>query len=154
MTRYYKNVKIVSIDTYVREKGVWIIINTSKYTNHTKEEISEYLNIVKKNIKRGKYIICTNVNNEKNKKFIEKYKLDSNKQKEMLNQLKVEDFCYSVDNYNQPDERLYIFCKEYELNNWGTIIKIEVYIKIVIKEYDFIVIVSFHEPEKRIKKLF
>ena len=80
--------------------------------------------------------------------------MDSNKQKEMLNQLKVEDFCYSVDNYNQPDERLYIFCKEYELNNWGTIIKIEVYIKIVIKEYDFIVIVSFHEPEKRIKKLF
>jgi len=44
--------------------------------------------------------------------------------------------------------------REYELNNWGTIENIKVYIKIAIKQDNFIVIVSFHEPEKNIKKLF
>lgn len=129
-------------------------INTSKYTNHTKKEIEEFLNIVKKNINVNKFTICTTLKNEKNRRFIEMYKLNSNKQKQMLLQLNVEDFCYSVDNYNNPKERLYIFCKKYELNNWGTLEKVEVYIKLVIKEKDFVLIISFHDLEKNIKKLF
>lgn len=127
---------------------------TSKYTNHTKEEIEKYLDKVKKNVKTGKFTICTTKKNGKNRKFIEKYKLDSNKQKQMLIELEANDFCYSADNYNAPQERLYFFCREYELNDWGTIEKVEVYIKIATKEDEFIVIVSFHEPEKKIKKLF
>lgn len=127
---------------------------TNKYTNHTKEEIEEYLKIVKNNIKRGKFIIPNTSKREKNKNFIEKYKLNSNKQKQMLLSLGVSDFCYSVDDYNNPQERLYVFCKEYELDNWGTLEKVSVYIKMVIKEKDFVVIISFHEPEKEIKKLF
>ena len=128
-------------------------INTSKYTNHTKEEIEKYLDIVKKNVKIGNFTICTTKKNEKNRKFINKYKLNSHKQKQMLIELESNDFCYSADNYNEPQERLYFFCREYELNNWGTIEKVEVYIKIAIKKNDFIVIVSFHEPEKKIEKL-
>jgi len=72
----------------------------------------------------------------------------------MLIELETNDFCYSADNYNDSQERLYIFCKEYELNNWGTIEEIDVYIKIAVKYNDFIVIVSFHKPEKNIEKLF
>ncbi len=34
-------------------------IDTSKYTNHTKEEIEEYLKIVKKSVNAGKFIVCT-----------------------------------------------------------------------------------------------
>ena len=129
-------------------------VDTFKYTNHTKEEIEKYLDVLKYNIGINKFIVCTTIKNEKNVKFIEKYKLTRNKQKEMLSQLEVNDFCYSADNYNDKKERLYIFCREYELNNWGTIEKVNVYIKIARKKNDYMVIVSFHTPEKNIKKLF
>ena len=131
-----------------------ITIDTLKYTNHTKKEIIEYLKNVKNSISKNNFIVCKTQKNEKNKKFIEKYKCDSNKQKQMLLELNENDFCYSVDNYNNPKERLYIFCREYELNEWGTLRKVEVYIKIAVKSDSFTVIISFHEPEKKIKKLF
>lgn len=128
--------------------------DTSKYTNHTKEEIEEYLKIVKKSVSVGKFIVCTTEKNEKNRRFVFKYGLTKNKQKQMLIELEANDFCYSADNYNDPQERLYFFCREYELDNWGTIENVEVYIKIARKQDDFIVVVSFHKPEKSIKKLF
>ena len=129
-------------------------ISTSKYTNHTKEEIEQYLKTVKRSILADKFIVCTTTKNDKNRKFIEKYKLNKNKQKQMLINLEASDFCYSADNYNNPQERLYFFCREYELDNWGTIENVDVYIKIARKQDDFIVVVSFHSPEKNIKKLF
>lgn len=129
-------------------------VDTSKYTNHTKEEIEEYLKIVKKSVNEGRFIVCTTQKNEKNRNFIETYNLNKNKQKQMLIELEANDFCYSADNYNDPQERLYFFCREYELNNWGTIENVEVYIKIARKQDDFIVVVSFHKPEKNIEKLF
>lgn len=131
-----------------------MLIDTSKYTNHTKEEIEEYLRIVKKNVNDGRFILCNTSKNEKNKKFIETYKLNKKKQKQMLIELEANDFCYSADNYNDPKERLYFFCREYELNNWGEIENVEVYIKIARKQDDFIVVVSFHKPEKNIERLF
>ena len=129
-------------------------IDTSKYTNHTKQEIEEYLKIVKKSVNAGKFIVCTTEKNKKNREFIFEYGLTKNKQKQMLIKLEANDFCYSADNYNDPQERLYFFCREYELDNWGTIENVEVYIKIARKQDDFIVVVSFHKPEKNIKKLF
>lgn len=152
MTSYYLNDKIVPIDT--KRKETIVTNSTRKYTNHTKLEIEKYLETVKKSIERDKFIVCNTVKNLKNQLFIQKYKLDSNRQKQMLIELEVNDFCYSVDNYNNPQERLYIFCREYELNNWGTIEKVEVYIKIAVKKDDFIIIVSFHNPEKKIERLF
>ena len=131
-----------------------MLIDTSKYTNHTKEEIEDYLRIVKKSVNAGRFIVCTTEKNEKNRTFVFEYGLTKNKQKQMLIKLEANDFCYSADNYNDPQERLYFFCREYELNNWGTIEKVEVYIKIARKQDDFIVVVSFHKPEKSIKKLF
>lgn len=83
--------------------------DTSKYTNHTKEEVEDYLKVVKKSIKSDEFIVCTTKKNEKNREFIEQYKLNKNKQKQMLLELEVTDFCYSADNYNNPQERLYFF---------------------------------------------
>ena len=131
-----------------------MLIDTSKYINHTKEEIEEYLKIVKKSVNNGEFIVCTTQKNQKNRRFIETYNLNKKKQKQMLMELEANDFCYSADNYNNPQERLYFFCREYELNNWGTVKNVEVYIKIARKQDDFIVVVSFHEPEKNIEKLF
>ena len=67
-------------------------VDTFKYTNHTKEEIEKYLDVLKYNIGINKFIVCTTMKNEKNVKFIEKYKLTRNKQKKMLSQLEVNDF--------------------------------------------------------------
>ena len=129
-------------------------IFTSKYTNHTKKEIEEYLKIIKKNVNNDRFIVCTTKKNEKNRKFIETYKLNKNKQKQMIMELEVNDFCYSADNYNNVEERLYFFCKEYKINNWGTLENVKVYIKIAKKQDDFIVIISLHKPEKKMEKLF
>lgn len=128
--------------------------DTSKYTKHTKEEIEGYLKSVKKSVNAGNFIVCSTQKNEKNRKFLLEYRLTKNKQKQMLIELEANDFCYSADNYNDPQERLYFFCREYKLDNWGTIENVEVYIKIARKKDDFIVVVSFHKPEKSIRKLF
>lgn len=129
-------------------------LKTYKHIDHTRNEIAEYLKIVKKSVNAGNFIVSSSNNRLANMNFIEKYKITINKQKKMIISLEIEDFCYSVDNYNNPKERLYVFSKEYELNNWGTIEKINIYIKTVIKDNEFIVIISFHELEKNIKKLF
>lgn len=128
---------------------------TQKYLNYTKEEIDEYLEKVKGLIKKNKFKI-SDVNRDKNVNFIQKYRLSSRKQKEMLLSIETLDFCYAVDDYN-TNEKLYIFSKEYELDNWGTYEKINVYIKINVKKLnsdEYAIIISFHEREKEIKFLF
>lgn len=128
---------------------------TQKYLNYTKEEIEEYLENVRDLIKKNKFKI-SDVNREKNVDFIQKYRLSSRKQKEMLLSIETLDFCYAVDDYN-TSEKLYIFSKEYELDNWGTYEKINVYIKINVKKLisdEYAIIISFHEREKEINFLF
>ena len=128
---------------------------TQKYLNYTKEEINEYLENVKELVKKNKFKI-SDVNREKNVEFIENYNLYSRKQKEMLLSIETSDFCYAVDDYN-TNEKLYIFSKEYELNNWGRYENVNVYIKINIRKLvsdEYAIIISFHKREKEIKFLF
>ena len=126
--------------------------NTQKYTNHTEEEIDIYLKKVKKCIKRGKFIVLNTDKRHENQEFIKKYSINSKKQKDMLLLLDTKDFCYSADNYDNTKERLYIFAKEYELDCWGIKNNVLVYIKIALKEADFVVVISFHKPNRKIKK--
>ena len=128
--------------------------NTQKYVNHTVEEIEEYLKMVKKCISKGNFFIPNTSKRKENQQFIEKYRLNTRKQKEMLLSIEALDFCYSVDDYENHNERLYIFAKEYELDNWGIKEKILVYIKIVLKNSNLVVVISFHKVNKKIKKLF
>ena len=125
-----------------------------KYLNNTKQEIGGFLEKFKTLVKNKKFIIPQNDKRMDNSKFIQKYHLKLKKQIEMLLEIQVADFCYSVDNDKDSNERLYIFLKEYDLDNWGILEKVSVYIKIVIKSEDCTVIISFHEPQKSIKKLF
>ncbi len=127
---------------------------TNIYTNHTEEEIKEYLKNLKEIIEKGDFYIPNTSKKQKNKNFIETYKLNSKKQKEMLLSIEYTDFCYSIDDDDNPNERLYIFAKDYDLDCWGIQNNVLVYIKVVIKSNDYAVIVSFHEPERNIKKLF
>ena len=125
-----------------------------KYLNNTKQEIGGFLEKFKTLVKNRKFIITQNDKRMDNRQFIQKYHLNLKKQVQMLLEIQVTDFCYSIDNDKDSSERLYVFVKEYYLDNWGIVEKVAVYIKIVIKIEDYTVIISFHEPHKSIKKLF
>lgn len=125
-----------------------------KYLNHTIDEIQKFLSEFKKLVKNKKFVIPQNLNRKDNREFLQKYHINQKKQMEMLLEINVLDFCYSVDDDKNAKERLYIFAKEYELDHWGILEKVSVYIKIVIKTDDYAVIISFHKPKKQIKKLF
>ena len=137
------------------EKG-----KTQKYTDFTAEYIKKYLDVFRNLVLAGKYSISINGNRQENQDFIETYKIDTKKEREILLSLQYEDFCYAVDNEKEAysHERLFIFCKEYNLDNWGTPECVEIYIKTntirTSRGDDFLVVVSFHKRNKPIKFLF
>ena len=133
---------------------------TRKYTNLTPDKIKAYLAKFRKFILDGKYAIAQNENRRENIDFIEDYKIDTKKEKEILLGIQYDDFCYAVDNDNEEfsNEILYIFCKCQELDYWGTLEKVDIYIKINMTQTksgdDYVIIVSFHKRNKPIEYLF
>ncbi|KXG44521.1 hypothetical protein TEPIDINF_002078 [Tepidibacillus infernus] len=131
-----------------------------KYTDFTPDEIKMYLEKFRKAILDGKYIISKNQNRHENINFIEDYRIDTKKEKEILLGIQYDDFCYAVDNEKEEfaHEKLYIFSKCHELDYWGTLESVDIYIKINMtqtrKGDDFTIVVSFHKRNKPIKYLF
>jgi len=131
-----------------------------KYTGFTPDDIKKYLDKFRKAVLDGKYVIAKNQNRQENKDFIENYKITTKKEKEILLGIQYDDFCYATDNEKEEfaHERLYIFCKCQELDNWGTLESVDIYIKINMtktkKGDDFTIIVSFHKRNKPIQYLF
>lgn len=135
-------------------------IKTKKYIDFTPDDIKKYLNNFRRIVQEGKYIISRNENRKENIDFIEDYKIDSKKEKEILLDIQYDDFCYAVDNYKKEfsNEKLYIFCKKCQLDNWGSLEFIDIYIKTNITQTrrgdDFVIVISFHKRNKPIKYLF
>lgn len=133
---------------------------SKKRLDFTPEEIKVYLKQLKNLVLEDKYTISRNSNRNENMKFIEDYKIDSTKEKEILLNLEFDDFCYAVNNKNPKfaHEILYIFNKEYELDRWGELVPIDIYIKTNKTQTrtgdDIIIIISFHERNIPIKYLF
>ena len=133
---------------------------TKKYTTFTPEEIIGYLKSIRKAILEGKYTISINENRQDNNDFIDMYKVDTKKEKEILLSIQHDDFCYAVDNEKPgyTHEKLYIFCKEYELDNWGTLETLEIYLKFNLMQLrrgdDYVYVVSFHKRKMPLKYLF
>ena len=133
---------------------------TNKYTDLTPDDIKAYLSKFRKFILDGKYSIAQNENRQENIDFIEDYKIDTKKEKEILLGIQYDDFCYAVDNDDEEfsHEILYIFCKCQELDYWGTLENVDIYIKINMTQIrngdDFVFIVSFHKRNKPIEYLF
>lgn len=128
-----------------------------KHVDFTEENIKTYLQSLQKHIKNNNYSISKN--REKNMKFIENYKINTKKEKNILLSLTYKDFCYAVDNKKEKysHETLYVFCKRKELDHWGSLKTVDIYIKINITETskgNFMYVVSFHEKEKKLKYLF
>ena len=134
--------------------------NTDKHTDLTPEEIKEYLSKLRKAIINDKYTIEQNKNRKENIDFIEDYKITTKKEKEILLDIQFDDFCYAASNTNEGYEHeiLYIFCKCYELDFWGTLENVEIYIKINMtqtwKGDDYVIVISLHKRNKPIKYLF
>ena len=134
---------------------------TQKHTNFTQEYIKSYLGQLTRLIQTNKYIISRDpVARQENYEFIEDYKIDTVKEKEILLGLEYTDFCYAVDNEKSQfaHEKLYVFCKEHELDHWGTPETVHIYIKSNLtktrKGDDFAIVISFHKLNKPITYLF
>lgn len=134
--------------------------NTGKHTDLTPEEIKIYLSKLTKAIIENKYIISKQNNRKENVDFIEDYSINTKKEKEILLGLQFDDFCYAASNTNEGYEHevLYIFCKCQELDFWGTLENVDIYIKINMtqtwKGDDYVIVISFHKRNKPIKYLF
>ena len=134
--------------------------NPQKFFNFTQDEIKDYLDKFRKCVLEGRYSISQNENRQENIDFIEDYKINTNKEREILLGLQFDDFCYAVENDNPAfsHEILYIYCKQHKLDFWGTLETVDIYIKVNMIETRrgdlFSVVVSFHKRNFEITYLF
>lgn len=133
---------------------------TEKYTGFSKDQIESYLEDFKDLIRKDCFSISLNGNRQENIEFMEDYDVNTEKAKEILLSLEVLDFCYAADNRNPlfAHERLYIFCKEFELDNRGTLEYLDIYVKSNITKTrrgdNILFVVSFHKRNNPIKYCF
>ena len=128
--------------------------------NYTHEEIEDILAKIKACVSAGKYTISFNEKRQENIDFINEYNIRSDKQKSILMQIEVEDFCHSLQNTNigYEYEVLYVFVPQVQLFNAdGEEETVDVYTKFNIIDLpsgNRAVVVSFHKLNKPIDYLF
>lgn len=129
--------------------------------NYTREEVQVILNKIKDCINDNQYIISQNQNRAENVQFINEYRLDDKKKKEILLSIEVDDFCHSLNNTNPGYEHevLYVFCPQRNLFDiFGEEEFVDIYTKFNIIEYKIdkkrVVTISFHKRNKPIAYLF
>lgn len=129
--------------------------------NYTREEVQVILNKIKDCINDNQYIISQNQNRAENVQFINEYRLDDKKKKEILLSIEVDDFCHSLNNTNPGYEHevLYVFCPQRNLFDiFGEEEFVDIYTKFNIIEYKIdkkrVVTISFHKRNKPIDYLF
>lgn len=126
---------------------------------YTKEEFLPIFNKIKDCIRFNRYSIELNENRLENQEFINTYNLSDKRIKQILNDLKIEDFCYATRHINNHNVLLYVFApsaKVYEFQS--NEINIDMYIKIRIYDTSnnpaFVVAISFHKLNENISYLF
>ena len=128
--------------------------------NYTREEIQNVLDKIKNCVSLGKYTISLNEKRQENIEFINEYNIRSDKQKSILMQIEVEDFCHTLQN-TKPGyeyEILYVFVPQVELYNAdGEEETVDIYTKfniIDLPKGNRTVVISFHKRNKSIDYLF
>ena len=128
--------------------------------NYTREEIQNVLDKIKTCVSLGKYTISQNEKRQENIEFINEYNIRSDKQKSILMQIEVEDFCHTLQN-TKPGyeyEILYVFVPQVELYNAdGEEETVDIYTKfniIDLPKGNRTVVISFHKRNKSIDYLF
>ena len=128
--------------------------------NYSHEEIKDILSKIKECISTGKYTISLNERRQENMDFINEYNIRSDRQKSILMQIEVEDFCHSLQNTKSGYEYevLYVFVPQVQLFNAdGEEETVDVYTKFNILDLPSgsrAVVISFHKRNKPIDYLF
>lgn len=128
--------------------------------NYTREQISAVLQKIQECVSSGKYSVAQNENRAENVALIREYNLTSEKQRRILMQIEVEDFCHSLQNINPGYEHevLYVFCSQVTLFNLDDEEKqLDLYTKFNIIELSTgnrVVVISFHELNKSMDYLY
>lgn len=128
--------------------------------NYTKAQISAVLQKIQECVGAGKYSIAQNENRAENTALIREYNLTSEKQRHILLQIEIEDFCHTLKNTKLGFEHeiLYVFCSRVTLYNFEDEEKqLDLYTKFNIIDLPTgsrVVVISFHERNKPVKFLF
>lgn len=128
--------------------------------NYSREEIEKILDKIKRCVSSGKFTISQNENRQENIDFINEYNIRSDRQRSLLMQIEVEDFCHSLQNTNPGFEYevLYVFVPQVQLFNADDEEEIvDVYTKFNIIDLasgSRAVVISFHKKNKPIDYLF
>lgn len=128
--------------------------------NYTRDEIEDILTKIKSCVAAGKYTISLNEHRQENIDFINEYNIRSDKQRSILMQIEVEDFCHSLQNTKLgfEFEVLYVFVPQVQLFNAdGEEETVDVYTKfnvIDLPSGSRAIVVSFHKRNKPINYLF
>lgn len=128
--------------------------------NYSRKEIEDILAKIKTCVLAGKYTISLNERRQENIDFINEYNIRSDKQKSILMQIEIEDFCHSLQNTNigYEYEVLYVFVPQIQLfNAEGEEETVDVYTKFNVIDLPTgsrAVVISFHKRNKPIDYLF
>lgn len=128
--------------------------------DYTREEIDVILAKIKSCVENGRFSISLNENRQENINFIDEYNIRSDKQRAILMQIKVEDFCHSLQNtkIGYEFEVLYVFVPQVQLfNAAGEEENVSIYTKFNIIDMpsgNRTVVISFHKPNRPISYLF
>ena len=126
-------------------------MNPNYNQNYTREDIENILCIIKKYIECNKYTISLNQNRRENIAFVNDYNIRSDKQKRILLNIKVDDFCHSLQNTNAGYEHevLYVFVPQVKLFNIDDVEEVvDIYTKLNIIDYgdtSRTIVISFHK---------
>ena len=135
-------------------------MNPNYNQNYTKEDIENILCIIKKCIECNKYTISLNQNRRENIAFLNDYNIRSDKQKRILLNIKVDDFCHSLQNTNvgYEHEVLYVFGPQVSLFNIDDVEEVvDIYTKFNIINYgetNRTIVISFYKCNKEIDYAF
>lgn len=128
--------------------------------NYSREEIKDILAKIKECVTSGKYTISLNEKRQENIDFINEYNIRSDRQKSILMQIEVEDFCHSLQNtkIGYEHEILYVFVPQVQLFNADSEKEtVDLYTKFNVLDLPSgkrTVVISFHKRNKPIDYLF
>lgn len=135
-------------------------MNVHYNQNYTKAEIETILGEIKGCVQEQRFSIARNKKRQENIGFINDHNINSGKQKNILLQIEVDDFCHTLQNTKVgfEHETLFVFVPQIQLYNIdGEEEIVDVYTKFNIIDMpngSRMVVISFHKRNKPINYLF
>ena len=126
----------------------------------SKDDVECYLRKMRKCVESGSFTIALGRSREKNRQFIADYNLDDKKIRNILLDIKTDDFCHTLNNTKPGYEHevLYVFAPKKDLiDAGGEKNSVTIYTKfnlITINDGSTLAVISLHEAERNIEYAF